>query len=285
MLDAKKTLVRAVSGAVYVLIIVLACWWGDLGVTLLAGIFGALGIAEFRRMQFDNESSSGGLGLYDVMGGLALIFSPLPSASIPYPFFFVWIAWLIGRMVVTIYSHHDHPERVFAVDITSHIYIAFPLAILVAMGLFLQAAVNTCMPLLAMFILIWVNDTGAFLFGSTFGKHPLFERVSPKKSWEGFWGGLFCCLAIGALIGLTRSPLAAGHIGNPVIFWTIAGGVISVASTFGDLFESVIKRNLNKKDSGNLIPGHGGILDRIDSLLLVIPTMLLYYLFYNIILG
>ncbi|MBD5292219.1 MAG: CDP-archaeol synthase [Bacteroides sp.] len=281
MLDAKKTAVRAVSGAVYVIIIVLACFWGDLGVTLLAGIFGALGVSEFRKMRFP-AYSNGGIGLYDVMGGLALIFSPLPSAYAPYPFFFLWIAWLIGRMILTIYSNHAHPEKEFAVDMGAQVYVAFPLALLVAAALCLQSRFDTCMPVLAVFIMIWMNDTGAFLFGSTFGKHRLFERVSPKKSWEGFWGGLFCTVATGAVIGLTGSPLAASGEGNPVLFWTLAGVVVTLAATFGDLFESVIKRNLNLKDSGNLIPGHGGILDRIDSLLMVIPAMILYFYIFSL---
>lgn len=281
MLDAKKTAVRAVSGAVYVILIILACWWGALGVTLLAGILGTLGISEFRKMLVKDETTSG-IGLYDVMGGLALIFASIPSDLFPYPFLFVWIAWLIGRMILTIYSHRDHPEHEFGVDMASQAYVAFPLSLLVATSLFLDASEGTCMPILAMFILIWVNDTGAFMFGSMLGKHKLFERVSPKKSWEGFWGGLICCIGIGALIGFTNTPLATGRFSNPHLFWAGAGLVISIASTFGDLFESVIKRNLHLKDSGNIIPGHGGILDRIDSLLMVIPAMVLYYALYTL---
>lgn len=276
MLDVKKTAVRAISGAVYVILIILACWWGDIGIVLLAGLFGALGISEFRSMNFPDASTQG-VGLFDILGALALIFVTVPSSLIPYPFFFIWILWLIGRMIITIYSRHPHPEKIFCIDITSQVYIAFPLSLMVAAAIYLQTLVNTCMPLLAMFILIWINDTGAFLFGSMLGKHRLFERVSPKKSWEGFWGGLICCVATGALIGISNCKLAAGYIGSPVVFWTLAGLVVCVASTFGDLFESVIKRNLKLKDSGNLIPGHGGILDRIDSLLLVIPSMILYY--------
>lgn len=282
MLDAKKTVIRAVSGSIYVILIILACWWGDLGVTLLAGLFGSLGIAEFRKMTL-HEDSSQGIGLYDVMGGISLIFASLPSDYAPYPFFSLWIIWLIGRMILTIYSRHSHPEHVFAIDMGAQAYIGFPLSLLVAIAIYLQSSLDTCMPILAMFILIWVNDTGAFLFGSTFGKHRLLERVSPKKSWEGFWGGLACCIGVGALIGSTSTPLSAIHFSSPLLFWSLAGVVICLASTFGDLFESVIKRNVHVKDSGNLIPGHGGILDRIDSLLMVIPAMVLYFYFYRFI--
>lgn len=280
MLDTKKTAVRAVSGAVYVIIIILACWGGDIGVTLLAGALAALGVSELRKMRFA-DSAAGGLGIYDVAGALALVFTPIPAAIIPHPFIITWILWLVGRMIFTVYSRRQHPEKEFAVDVASQVYVAFPLALMVFMALFLQMTEGTCMPILAMFILIWINDTGAYLFGSTFGRHRLFERISPKKSWEGLWGGMACCIAAGALIGASGSQLAAVNVSNPTLFWAIGGLIISIFSTFGDLFESCIKRNLNMKDSGNLIPGHGGILDRIDSLLMVIPTSIIYYVVYN----
>ncbi|MDE5843119.1 MAG: phosphatidate cytidylyltransferase, partial [Muribaculaceae bacterium] len=110
-----------------------------------------------------------------------------------------------------------------------------------------------------------------------------FERVSPKKSWEGFWGGCITTIGIGILIGATNSPLSAEYLGNKLLFWGITGLIVSVAATYGDLFESVIKRNLNIKDSGNLIPGHGGILDRIDSLLLVVPAIVVFLAVYAMI--
>lgn len=281
MLDVKKTAVRAASGAVYVILIILACLWGDLGVTLLAGILGALGVSEFRRMRFA-ASAGGGIAAYDIAGALALIFLPIPSAIFPLPFALIWIIWLIGRMIITVFSRRQSPEKEFAVDMAAQLYIALPLAIMVASGLFLQRTEDTCLPLLSLFVIIWVNDTGAYLFGSIFGRHKLFERVSPKKSWEGFWGGLACTVATGVLVGVSDSPMGAVNVCCPILFWALAGLIISLASTFGDLFESVIKRNLHIKDSGNLIPGHGGILDRIDSLLMVLPASLIYYIFYRL---
>lgn len=281
MLDAKKTAVRAASGAVYVILIILACMWGDLGVTLLAGLLGALGVSEFRRMRFAG-AAAGALGAYDVAGALALIFAPIPSPYVPVPFALAWILWLIGRMIITVFSRRQSPEKEYAVDMASQLYIALPMAMMVAMAIFLNTTEGSSLPILSLFVMIWVNDTGAYLFGSIFGRHKLFERVSPKKSWEGFWGGLVCAVAAGVLIGATDSPMAAVNVRCPILFWGIAGLVTSLTSTFGDLFESVIKRNLHIKDSGNLIPGHGGILDRIDSLLMVVPASLLYYIFYRI---
>ena len=124
-----------------------------------------------------------------------------------------------------------------------------------------------------MFIMIWLNDTGAFCVGSMIGKHKLFPRISPNKSWEGFFGGVVFAIASAFVF----------KYGFPQYFDNISigglcglGVVVSAFATWGDLVESLIKRTLGVKDSGTLLPGHGGILDRIDSLLLVVPASLLY---------
>lgn len=266
---------RAASGSVYVLIIILACWIGEIGIAVLASLFSILGIIEFHKMQFGAPSKHLFLPIYNAIGGVLLTLSFLV-----YPFFF-WLLWAIGRMIFTIYSKHEHPEKEFAVDMAAQIYIGLPMALLVGLGFFCQELCNSCMPILSIFILIWINDTGAFLFGSTLGKHKLFPRVSPKKSWEGFWGGCLTTIGVAILIGATGTPLSAEYLGDKITFWAITGLIVSVAATFGDLFESVIKRNLHIKDSGNIMPGHGGILDRIDSLLLVVPAIVVFLAFYS----
>ena len=143
---------------------------------------------------------------------------------------------------------------------------------------------NSTLPmiLLAMFFFIWINDTGAFLVGSMAGRHRLFERISPKKSWEGFFGGLFFCIGFAFLCRYCLDGLFnLEHVGADIGFWLGMAITVSVFGTWGDLVESLIKRGLHIKDSGNLIPGHGGILDRIDSLLLVLPSIFLYYFIYS----
>jgi phosphatidate cytidylyltransferase len=123
--------------------------------------------------------------------------------------------------------------------------------------------------LLALFITIWVNDTGAYLVGITLGKHRLFERISPKKSWEGFFGGAIFALISGYVFSLLITEIN-------LIEWLIFSEIVVVFGTFGDLIESLIKRTVHVKDSGNLIPGHGGLLDRFDSLLLAAPAIFIY---------
>ena len=135
--------------------------------------------------------------------------------------------------------------------------------------------------------MIWLNDTGAFCVGSLIGRRRLFERISPKKSWEGFYGGLLFSIIAGIVAG---SPLLADHCTASLhnanftaVSLGILGLLVSIMSTWGDLVESMIKRTLGIKDSGHLLPGHGGILDRIDSLLFVAPATLLFLLIHTLI--
>lgn len=126
--------------------------------------------------------------------------------------------------------------------------------------------------LLATFVLIWVNDTGAFCVGSLIGKHKMSPRLSPKKSWEGFGGGIFFCLIAAFIFHFCNLEPSFS-----LLKWLVMGVYVGVLATWGDLFESLIKRNCGVKDSGKIIPGHGGILDRLDSFLMAGPLVLLFF--------
>ncbi len=123
--------------------------------------------------------------------------------------------------------------------------------------------------LLSLFVLIWTNDTGAYVVGISFGKHKLFERISPKKSWEGFFGGIFFALILAYFL-----PQITGEI--DILRWFGFALIAVVFGTWGDLIESLIKRTVDVKDSGNILPGHGGLLDRFDSLLFAVPLIYIY---------
>lgn len=123
--------------------------------------------------------------------------------------------------------------------------------------------------LVGFFLLLWTNDTGAYLVGSLAGKHRLFERLSPKKSWEGFFGGLILTLLVARLI--------SGWLGvTDTAGWMVIAFIASVAGTLGDLLESMLKRSIGLKDSGNVMPGHGGFLDRFDSVMVAFPLVYFY---------
>jgi phosphatidate cytidylyltransferase len=126
------------------------------------------------------------------------------------------------------------------------------------------------LPVLMIFIFIWLNDTGAFLIGTWIGKHRLFQRISPKKSWEGFWGGLVVVVAASLLFACYLKELLWYQ-------WLIFALITVVAATWGDLMESLLKRTCGVKDSGKILPGHGGMLDRFDSAILASPAVYIYF--------
>jgi phosphatidate cytidylyltransferase len=149
-------------------------------------------------------------------------------------------------------------------------YIAVPIGLLGFMVFSEHQIVNYDPSLLiAYFAIIWVNDSAAYIVGSAIGRHRLFERISPKKSWEGFVGGAICSLLIAWLIPEIHSKI---DLTDSIVLAIC----IFIFGTFGDLFESLLKRSVNIKDSGKLLPGHGGILDRFDSLILSSPIVFVY---------
>lgn len=262
---------RSITGILYVAVIVGCILAGETGALILSLILSALGVAEFNILS-DTEKKPRASIILDIAGALLLTFSiamcyssQLTASPV---FILTWLLWLLGRMTVELYLHEKDAFSHLCHSLTAQVYIALPLGLL--------NIINTISApiVLMMFILIWLNDTGAYLVGSTFGRHRLFERISPKKSWEGFWGGMAFCIAASAAVcfinlSITSDIMSMGY-------WIGYGVLVSVFATWGDLVESMIKRTIGVKDSGNILPGHGGILDRIDSLLFVIPITFIY---------
>ncbi len=265
-MDIKKLMVRSVSGLVYCLVIVGCILAGETGVLVLGGLLSALACIEFARISHDLTTKTIPALVLDIAACVCLCMGYTGYML------FLWLALMIARFVLELYLDAPHPLRDLAHSMMSQIYIGLPMGIMVVVAHTLSP-----MLILALFILIWINDTGAFLVGCTLGRHKLFERISPKKTWEGFLGGVAFCVGTAALFGLYCSDFfGMGAVGGGLGAWIGLGAVTAVFGTWGDLVESMIKRNLNIKDSGNIIPGHGGILDRIDSLLLVLPAAALY---------
>ncbi|KIO52574.1 phosphatidate cytidylyltransferase [Flavobacterium hibernum] len=131
--------------------------------------------------------------------------------------------------------------------------------------------------ILGLFILIWTNDTFAYLVGKSMGKHKLFERVSPKKTIEGFLGGAVFAAFAGFLISKLYIQPNPDFSSKSILIWTIIAVIVSIFGTIGDLIESKFKRIAGVKDSGSIMPGHGGILDRLDSVIFVAPIIFLFY--------
>jgi len=192
-----------------------------------------------------------------------------------------WSFWAVMSLllVLTLFEFRkliDREKRNSAQNIAyfafAHLYITLPFVCL--------AYIYSMNPLyaLALFIFIWTNDTFAYLTGITIGKHKLWERISPKKTWEGFFGGLVFTIFAGIAFHHFTVDFFETH---SLIKWIGLAIIVVVSGTFGDLFESAFKRKLNVKDSGTILPGHGGFLDRLDSILFAAPAVMVYLLLVN----
>lgn len=270
----KNVVTRTLSGIIYIGVMVGAILAGGAWLCVLLGLLSLLGIHEYICITRTVKPHRL-LNLIDVAIGVlftlavTLFFSTQGQGHYTV-LLIISMALLLVRMAGQIYTHTPDSTGEIARAVFAQVYVAVPLACIPV----LYYLYGSPQIVLAMLIFIWVNDTGAFCVGTLFGKHRLFERISPKKSWEGFWGGMaFCVLAAVTMRYFFADSFEGLSYGTLIRL----GILISIAATLGDLFESMIKRNVGVKDSGNLIPGHGGILDRIDSLLFVAPATLLYF--------
>lgn len=272
----KNVLIRSISGIVYIALIVGAIFLGWPAFVCLMAVFALFSSVEYSRLAnpIDNTGISAFIFALDAMATVSLSLLPalmkLSDFSTSTACICLMISYFLIRTVAALFDKRPLALRDVAKSFLGVIYIGLPLCLL---NLIYTASKTAPTLVLLMFVTIWLNDTGAFCFGSTLGRHRLCERLSPKKSWEGFWGGMSCCIVFSLACFYWFN-----EVGMSLPGWIIASIIISVFATWGDLFESLLKRTLNVKDSGNLIPGHGGILDRIDSLLFVAPALMLYLL-------
>ncbi len=262
----KNIVVRAISGLIYVALIVGAMLAGEWWAVALALFFSGIGTVELDLLtEKFNARTAPGISL-DAIGSMLIVLIPISRAA-----FYAWILIIAIRGIYEQYINMPDALKRLGVSALAQIYLGVPMACIT-----LFAAADLLHILLSIFIMIWINDTGAYLIGCQFGRHRLFERISPKKSWEGFWGGLTFVLVSTFIFNY----LCSDFFDMTGIFaWISLSLLVVAAGTWGDLMESLIKRSLHVKDSGHLIPGHGGILDRIDSALFAIP---LSYVFLSI---
>ncbi len=180
----------------------------------------------------------------------------------------------LGAMIfiVELFRNKEKPFQNIAITISGIVYLTVPLLLIIYIALGFESPETDSYHgdiIMGCIFLIWASDTGAYMIGSKFGKHLLFERISPKKSWEGFFGGMVTSVFIAWLISKWIPDLNMQE-------WMIIAVIIVTTGTLGDLVESMLKRSLHIKDSGTIFPGHGGILDRFDGLLISIPFVFFY---------
>lgn len=261
---------RAITGAFFVALLVGAMLWHEYALASIFFIATLLGLMEFYRITEEEDLEV--QKIYGLFLGLAsYIIIVLSGLSILEAKFTILIIPLVMfTYVIELYRKKNKPFRNLSYKLLGLLYISAPLALLNCFG-FLHGDGNTYTyePVLGFFILIWINDTMAYLTGMTMGKTLLFKRISPKKTWEGTIGGGVFTLIAAYVLSLFFDSLT-------LIDWLFIAAIIVTFGSLGDLIESMLKRSLNIKDSGKLLPGHGGILDRFDAVFISSPLILTY---------
>ncbi len=278
----KELLTRATTGAVFVAVLIGAIVWNKYSVAWLFFVISILGLLEFFKLM-----EKGGFkpkkSISCIVGGLIygiIVYFSFGYGNFSYLLFIFPL--LVLLVVIELFRKSKTPVSNFAFSVMGVMYVVIPFSIL---NFFAYSSPYDGVLeiddrydyvfLLGFFVIQWASDTGAYLAGSAIGKTKLFERISPNKTWEGAIGG--------AVIALATGYLFAFFTESSILHWMTCSFLIVVFGTLGDLTESQIKRSTGVKDSGNILPGHGGILDRFDGVLFSAPFVLAYLHFVDLI--
>lgn len=262
--ELKKRVITGLSGVA--LLIAIIIWGGFYGALLIALVISLAMIAEFVNMSFslrDIKLKRAFLMTLSFVLGTGYFLIGGPSVG--------WI--VLGVLLIFgyfLFTAHLHAEKEFSTHVQEMILALFAGLYLVVLPYFLpalRAEPNGMYWTLFFFLVIWACDTGAYFAGKAWGKTKLYSQVSPKKTWEGIAGGLVACVIV-AIIARLLFLSSASYRGL-----VIMALVLGVVSQIGDLCESLLKRGFDKKDSGTVLPGHGGFLDRFDSVVFALPIM------------
>jgi phosphatidate cytidylyltransferase len=265
-------LIRAASGAVFVALMIGCIWHSYWATGVLFTLLVAVGLLEFFNLSnhLPKVKSSKYVGV--ILGTYAFVTAFLfVGGIIHYYWVVVSLVLLIIVLLSEMFRNEEEPLMNVALLVFGLLYVVVPFYVmLILRGTELDSM--RWLYLVGMFILIWTNDSFAYLTGRFFGKTKLFERISLKKTWEGTIGGIVFSVLAGFLI--------AYFMEDDHVFWMFSAVFVSLGAIFGDLFESMLKRNAGIKDSGNIMPGHGGVLDRFDAALFGAPIFYLWMQFY-----
>ncbi|MDD4142999.1 MAG: CDP-archaeol synthase [Prolixibacteraceae bacterium] len=265
---------RLLSGCVYALLMLAGAAFHPV---LFVVIYGVL--LFFTQFEFYNLVEKAGSSPRKITGLsvgmlLFLVCFGMVNNLLPAKSFLLFIPALTFIFLYEVFSDKNAILQNSAVTFTGFIYVAIPFSLLNFIVYPGYPAIAEYSPsiLIGVLFIIWVYDTTAYLSGTAFGKHKINKKISPNKSWEGVIGGTTAALIMGTL----NSVIFAEY---EIMNWLIISILTVIFGTLGDLFESVIKRRINVKDSGTILPGHGGLLDRLDSLLFVIPVVYVWLIF------
>ena len=270
----KNFIQRAITGLIFVAVLIGCIIGSPLSYGLLFSIISAMATAEFCNLMNKYEGVCVNRNIC-VLGSVSLFLCFFYYGMNPAQtgIFIPYLIITIYLMVSELYLKKKHPLNSLAYAMLSQIYVGLPFALLNVLAFHSNgwdsvSEYQFILPL-SIFAFNWINDTGAYCTGMLLGKHPLFKRISPKKSWEGSIGGAVFSIA-GAFALAYFFPIMS------TAAWVGMGLTVVVFGTWGDLTESLMKRHLGIKDSGNILPGHGGMLDRFDSTLMAVPAAVVY---------
>lgn len=264
----KDIIIRSISGIIFIGILIGSILASQYYLRICLGVFSVISLFEFSRM-VDKEAKlltrilfiSLGIIIYLALSEIFELPLNVRVLMIVSPLMVLWTK--------SLWDKQDALNRI-AFGTFGLIYCVLPYVMMTWINDFDMEGRSYY--LLYLFLIVWSNDTFAYLIGRFFGRHKLLERISPKKTWEGTIGGISFSMLVGLAIHY--------YTGEALLFWLVSSIIISVAAIIGDLFESLIKRTVGVKDSGNSIPGHGGVLDRFDAALFVAPVFLTWCFIY-----
>lgn len=269
----KNLIIRALTGIIFVVVLISAIYIHPIFFLILFCIITGLTLWEFGGLvkHYENANLQ---RTVNVLGGVYLFIATFVYANglTDGKIFLPYLLFIMLTMIAELYYKAPNPINNWAFTLFAQVYCAGSFSILNFIGAepgTPDVMSYTPLFIMAIFIFVWLDDTGAYLVGSLIGKHKLFERISPKKSWEGFFGGLILSLASSQAFAWFAPEINRMN-------WLGLAATVVLFGTWGDLIESLLKRTLGVKDSGNVLPGHGGMLDRFDSVMLAVPASYIY---------
>ncbi|WP_026462228.1 phosphatidate cytidylyltransferase [Adhaeribacter aquaticus] len=260
---------RVITGILGGLVFIGAIWFSQWTFGALFLSLTVLGLMEFYKLvSFKGFEPNRSFGI--LMGsGLFLLVFLIQTGFLENRYLFLLPPLFMVSLVAELYRKKAQPFTNIAFTFLGVLYVAGPFSGVILLGFPADATTYSWHVILGTLLLIWAADTGAYFFGKSFGRHKLFERISPGKTWEGWVGGTLLCLGASYVLSLYFTDLDVFH-------WLGVAVLVSIFGVLGDLVESMLKRSLGVKDSGSLLPGHGGILDRFDSLIMVVPFIIAF---------